>query len=244
MLKKKLIKFTEIVLNAAERDPDFKQRLCDIFGVEKPEKKDSNQIQGLKSDGPNIGNRPKNRRAAALLDPVQVVQDGENALKEALTPLTLDQLRDIVADYGMDTKRLIMKWTKPERVIDKIIEVSVMRAQKGDAFREPGARSEIKEKIMDAKEIQKHLRDFRDELLTVVTRSFEDFEKNPDFGVYQDWQNRLSAFLSENSIMDDEITHHFDLSKAGVGYPMLESFKLNTRASLEGDLTRLIKKFS
>ncbi len=72
-----------------------------------------------------------------MLDPVQLVRSGEQVLRSNLEKLTLDQLRDIVAEYGMDPSRLVMKWNTPERVIDRIVEISIARAHKGDAFRKP-----------------------------------------------------------------------------------------------------------
>jgi len=47
----------------------------------------------------------------------------------------LEQLKDIVADYGMDPGKLVMKWKSSDKVIDRIVEISLARAQKGDAFR-------------------------------------------------------------------------------------------------------------
>ena len=38
---------------------------------------------------------------AAVLDPVVVVGDGEDALRGQLSALSLDQLRDVVAEYGL-----------------------------------------------------------------------------------------------------------------------------------------------
>ncbi|MDE0403802.1 MAG: hypothetical protein OXI53_00610 [Nitrospira sp.] len=56
-------------------------------------------------------------------------------LRAELALLTLDQLKDIVADYGMDREKLVMKWKTPNRVIDRIVEISISRAHKGDVFR-------------------------------------------------------------------------------------------------------------
>lgn len=83
----------------------------------------------------SAGARPKNRRPPAVLDPVAVAREGEVALRERLAPLSFDQLRDIVADYGMDPGKLVMKWKDPARVLDRIVEVSLQRASKGDAFK-------------------------------------------------------------------------------------------------------------
>jgi hypothetical protein len=53
-----------------------------------------------------------------------------------LGKLDIEQLRDVVADYGMDTGKLVIKWRTPDRIIDRIVEVSRQRAHKGSAFRD------------------------------------------------------------------------------------------------------------
>jgi hypothetical protein len=55
-------------------------------------------------------------------------------LRQSLAPLNLEQLKDIIADYGMDPSKLAMKWKTPKRIIDRIVEVSLGRAAKGDVF--------------------------------------------------------------------------------------------------------------
>lgn len=52
-----------------------------------------------------------------------------------MTTLSLDQLRDIIAEHGMDNDRLAMKWKDPARVIDRILERVSSRSEKGSAFR-------------------------------------------------------------------------------------------------------------
>jgi hypothetical protein len=72
---------------------------------------------------------------AAIFDPVEVAASGEEVLRSRLAALTVDQLQDIVSEYGMDPGRLVAKWKTPERIIDRIVELAIGRAQKGDAFR-------------------------------------------------------------------------------------------------------------
>jgi hypothetical protein len=125
-LRTKLMDVAKAVADAAERDPELADQLAAIFGAgpaTKPEPE------------PSAGARPKNRRPPAVLDPVAVAREGEAALRERLTPLSFDQLRDIIADYGMDPGKLVMKWKDPARVLNRIVEVSLQRASKGDAFR-------------------------------------------------------------------------------------------------------------
>ena len=48
--------------------------------------------------------------------------------------LSLD-MRDIVAEFAMDPSKLVMKWKKPDRIIEHIIQSSKRRSVKDDAFR-------------------------------------------------------------------------------------------------------------
>jgi hypothetical protein len=75
------------------------------------------------------------RRTPAVLDPVELARLGESTLRAQINMLTLDQLRDIVAQYGMDPGKLVMKWKDIDRVKDRIVELALARATKGDAFR-------------------------------------------------------------------------------------------------------------
>ncbi len=81
------------------------------------------------------GKRRGGRRTPAVLDPIALAAEGEPALRGRLENLDLERLLDIVAQFGMDPGKLVMKWRDPERVIDRIVELSLARATKGDAFR-------------------------------------------------------------------------------------------------------------
>jgi hypothetical protein len=69
-----------------------------------------------------------------VVDPVELAREGEKALREKLATLTVDQLKDVVAGYGMDPGKLVMKWKTADRVIERIIEVSLGRVKKGEGF--------------------------------------------------------------------------------------------------------------
>lgn len=124
-LRTKLLDLAKAVADAADRDPELASRLSEIFGAAPAVPKRLEPVPG----------RAKNRRPAAVLDPVVVVGEGEDALRSQLSALSLDQLRDVVAEYGMDQGKLVMKWKDPVRIIDRIVEIAVARAQKGHAFR-------------------------------------------------------------------------------------------------------------
>lgn len=135
-LRNTLNRLMRVVIEEAERNPDFEAALNDALGsttnkLKQPKK----EALGQGEDGE--AKRGKNRRAPAVLDPVQLVRDGKSTLRGELEKLSLEQLRDIVAEYGMDPGRLVIKWNTPERVIDRIIEMSIARAHKGSAFRKP-----------------------------------------------------------------------------------------------------------
>ncbi|MEV6287905.1 hypothetical protein [Kribbella sp. NPDC051770] len=81
--------------------------------------------------------RPQNRRNPGPFDPfVSYANGGEIHLRTLLGALDLEALRDIVAEHGMDTDRLAMKWKDPDRVIERIVERVVDRSTKGAAFRD------------------------------------------------------------------------------------------------------------
>ena len=132
-VKSRLRNFVRVVSDEADRNPDFANRLREVFDGNPAPQRGSAPPAARKTS--SVSRRPANRRSPAVLDPVTIAQRGEDLLREALKPLDLEQLKDIVADYGMDQRRLVMKWKTPARVIDHIVEVSVSRARKGDAFR-------------------------------------------------------------------------------------------------------------
>ena len=76
------------------------------------------------------------RRTPAILNPLEVVRTSPIQLREQLSDLDIERLKDIVAEFGMDPSKLVMKWKEANRIIDHIVETSVSRASKGTAFRE------------------------------------------------------------------------------------------------------------
>ena len=129
-MRKVLLDLARVVADQAERDPAFAEQIAAALGLtDKPSAGSAAPKRSAQTA------RPRNRRPAAVLDPIELARNGEAALRSGLAPLSLDQLRDIVADYGMDSGKLVMKWKDAERVADRIVELALARAQKGDAFR-------------------------------------------------------------------------------------------------------------
>ena len=128
-IRNKLLELARVIADEAERHPEFAQKLVEVLGLE-PRRRDKKETKD---------ERPRNRRTPAVLDPVATLRDhGDQELRSRLSDLDLEQLKDIVAQYGMDPGKLVMKWKTQERVADRIVELSTKRAQKGDAFREDG----------------------------------------------------------------------------------------------------------
>lgn len=124
---KALQQSVEQILKAAAEDPELAERA----------------LRRLRSD-PRLAGlvclprtaRRTGRRDPAVLDPFKILaDDGLSALSARLDALDLEQLRDVVAQFSMDPRRLAMKWKTPERVRDHILQTTELRARKGDAFR-------------------------------------------------------------------------------------------------------------
>lgn len=55
-------------------------------------------------------------------------------LRARLGSLGIEELKDIVAEHGMDRSKLAMKWKAPDRLVDLIVDTVQQRAHKGEAF--------------------------------------------------------------------------------------------------------------
>jgi hypothetical protein len=127
-LRKILTDLARVLVDEAERNPEFNEKLLGALGQNKSPLP-TDRAESKSTD------KPKNRRTAAVLDPIELASSGEQVLRSRLAELTVAQLQDIVSGYAMDPGRLVSKWKTQERIIDRIVELSLVRAQKGDAFR-------------------------------------------------------------------------------------------------------------
>lgn len=123
-LRTALQSLMRVVVDEAERNAEFAHKIESALGLE----------ASVPSPLSSTSRIARNRRAPAVVDPISVAREGEQALRQRLESLSLEQLRDIVADYGMDPGKLVMKWKTPKRIIDRIVEYSLARAVKGDVF--------------------------------------------------------------------------------------------------------------
>lgn len=93
--------------------------------------------RAAKSSSVNSGRaRASHRRKPGPWDPFAVFAEvGADGLRERLMRLELEQLRDIVAEHGMDADKLAMKWKDTSRVVERIVDRVMSRSEKGSAFR-------------------------------------------------------------------------------------------------------------
>lgn len=123
----RLRKLCEQLVQRAEAEPGTAGALADevakvLDGAAKPARKPP---------------RRTGRRDAPVVDPFEIYREDPDALAGRLAALDLEQLRDVVAFYGMDPRRLVMKWKTADRVVTHIVETVQTRSRKGDAFRAP-----------------------------------------------------------------------------------------------------------
>jgi hypothetical protein len=128
-LKQALRAFSAVVLEEADRNPLFAERLQRALNL-------PGEQFAAEATVRTSADKRQRARAAAILDPVAIFAErGEEALRQALQPLLLGQLLDIVAEFAMDPSKLVMKWKNAERVVEHIVASARRRSIKGDAFR-------------------------------------------------------------------------------------------------------------
>lgn len=113
----------QATLTKYQHDPDFAQEIDSLF-----------QILSTKSK--SRSKKRRTRRRTSVFDPVELYhQKGEKHLREQLQHLEVDQLKDMIAEHGMDSSRRAMRWKKRDRLLEFIVKTASCRARKGDAFR-------------------------------------------------------------------------------------------------------------
>lgn len=117
------------------------QRAFDeILAEARANPKFAERLEGaLESSGEKLLALRSHRRKPGVIDPFAIYREGGDVLRQRLGNLSIEELKDIVAQHGMDRSKLAMKWRTPDRFIELIIETVQARARKGDAFRDPGS---------------------------------------------------------------------------------------------------------
>lgn len=146
-LKTRLTRLAAVVAAEAEANDTFRKKLEDLLmpatNAVKSSKSSASSARGRSSNAKGTREglaeaptaRRGNRRPPAALDPVSLARDDRKKLQSELSKLDHEKLLDVVAEYGMDPGKLVMKWKDDDRIIERIVEVSIARATKGDAFR-------------------------------------------------------------------------------------------------------------
>ena len=123
---KRIAAVLQVIADEARRDPHFLAKLEDALNMRG---RTSRAVSAPRVERPH-------RRAPAVIDPFEVLHMvGSDGLRERLNDLSLDQLRDIVAEYRIEPYTLAMKWKTPARVVDLIVETIDQRSRKGEVFR-------------------------------------------------------------------------------------------------------------
>ena len=139
-IRARLAELCEIVADEAESNSAFRQRLEQALNLKQTAlpvpREERTRDPKARSDKPVTDvARKGGRRTPPVLDPLGLARQGEDVLRKELSLLDIEQLKDIVAAHGMDPGKLVMKWKDSTRIIDRIVELSLARSTKGDAFR-------------------------------------------------------------------------------------------------------------
>lgn len=119
----------EHVVEQAEAHPELAAALSAKFGQ---------NTRSRRAAARGGAPRPRHRRAPGPFDPfAEMTGDGggEARLRDRLGTLSVEQLKDMVAEHAMDTTKLAMKWKTSDRLIDLIVSTVQSRLAKGSAFR-------------------------------------------------------------------------------------------------------------
>jgi hypothetical protein len=125
----------KVIEDEADLNPAFAERLFGALGdLAATIARDAAVKPAPKPRRARTPATPKAGRAPAALDPVRHARQGEATLREGLAALSVQQLKDIIAEFGMDAGGQTTRWSRMERLVDHIVLVAMARATKGDAF--------------------------------------------------------------------------------------------------------------
>ena len=81
-------------------------------------------------------NPPKRRRQPSPIDPYSIAtRDGVEGLRGELQRLDIEQLKDVIAEYGMNYDGRAMGWKDHHRFVERVIEKTDFGTTQGNAFR-------------------------------------------------------------------------------------------------------------
>jgi hypothetical protein len=128
-LARRLDRVFAAVAGQAANNPDFAAALIAAIG-DAPAPKPGTAM----SRPPAV--RKGHRRAPGPFNPYAVLAaDGEEGLRKRLADCDAEELKNIIAEHGMDHDRLAMKWKTTDRLTGRIVETTISQTRKGEAFR-------------------------------------------------------------------------------------------------------------
>lgn len=98
------------------------------------------KVEGVLGRSPTQASKPSKqaaRRNPGRFDPMAVYRERSTDLAHRLDELNVEELKDLIAEHGMDRTKLAMKWKDRQRLVELITRTVESRAQKGDVFRTP-----------------------------------------------------------------------------------------------------------
>ena len=126
-----LMSMVGVIADEAARTPRFARALADVFPA------DSGRASETIAPPRSSGSTPRRgKRSPGALDPFAVYREvGESGLRDRLCELDIDQLKDIIAEHGMDYDKLAMRWRTAKKLQDRVVAQVLARECKGDVFR-------------------------------------------------------------------------------------------------------------
>jgi len=82
----------------------------------------------------NTKSKKGNQHEPAKINPFILLEQGIEIFKAALETLSIEELKDVMAENGMDTAKLAMKWKDTNRLINHIIGTTQRRSSRGEIF--------------------------------------------------------------------------------------------------------------
>ncbi|SNS98153.1 hypothetical protein [Rhodococcoides kyotonense] len=132
-----LTKLFHVVAEEAARTPRFAKALATAFAVAPSEDGPVAKVAETKAPArKRAAPAKKPAREPGVFDPFVVLRDeGEEHLTTKLSELTVDQLRDIIAEQEIDTRRETGRKRKAEVLVEWTVDRVKALANKGSVFR-------------------------------------------------------------------------------------------------------------
>lgn len=78
--------------------------------------------------------KKKSTRNPAKINPIHLWEEGEEKLREEVVKLDVEELKDVIAEFGLDPKKSANRLKKREKLEELIFEGAKRTATRGDAF--------------------------------------------------------------------------------------------------------------